>query len=82
MTKEYNGWANKATWNISLWINNDEPIYRSAVEFMANYQGKRPYMDFIKHYGLTQARTPDNFKFMSSSLNLKELNEMMKELAN
>ena len=76
----YNGWANKATWNISLWINNDEPIYREAVKFMESYKGRRPYVDFIKHIGLTQARTPDNFKFMGYSLNLKELNEMMKEL--
>lgn len=79
-TKEYNGWANKATWNISLWINNDEPIYRLAVEFMVGYKGKRPYRDFVRWAGLENATTPDRFSFTGSRLNYRELNEMMKEL--
>jgi hypothetical protein len=30
----YNGWSNYETWNVSLWLNNDEPMYRE-VQHMA-----------------------------------------------
>jgi len=27
-TQEYNGWKNVFTWNVVLWLQNDEPMYR------------------------------------------------------
>jgi hypothetical protein len=29
---EYNGWKNKATWNVSLHVFNDESVYRAMQE--------------------------------------------------
>lgn len=26
----YEGWKNYETWNVALWIDNDEPIYRES----------------------------------------------------
>lgn len=56
----YNGWKNRQTWNVSLWINNDYSLYMAAVDFMKTYKGKAPYITFIKREGLEGTRTPDN----------------------
>ncbi len=30
--QKYNGWSNYATWNVALWIGNDEGLYDLAKE--------------------------------------------------
>ena len=82
--KEYNGWKNYQTWNVSLWINNDEPLYHAAVAFVARAKDKNSrslYRRFIASMGLERSQTPDKVKWMSNKLALSELNAMLKELA-
>lgn len=67
--------------NISLWIKKDEALYEGAVEFMKDYTGERPYIDFCIESGLSSQRTPDGVQWISGELDYDKLNLMMKELA-
>ena len=77
----YNGWKNRQTWNVALYINNEEWLYRKAVAFMKERPNHyAPYASFIKSMGMQNDRTPDNIKYLSTRLDYSELNEMMREL--
>ena len=78
--KECNGWKNYQTWNVVLWIDNDEDLYMAARDFMEEYKGSNPYRAFIQRMGMTRGRTPDNVKWLSSFIDKNEVNEYMNEL--
>lgn len=77
----YEGWKNYDTWNVSLWINNDEPLYHKAVEFMkVNPDRDNPYIGFLLNNYMTHLVTPDAVEWMSDTLDYPALNDMMREL--
>ena len=80
MDKTYNGWKNRQTWNVALYIQNEEGLYFAARNFMKRYKGKAPYAAFIRSMGMESERTPDNIGWISTRLAYAELNAMMKEL--
>jgi hypothetical protein len=78
---DYNGWANYQTWNVALWIQNDEGLYAMAKE-IAESKYSRPYQGFVdnmKDCGIHA--TPDDVCYYDSALNIKELDAMIRELA-
>ena len=66
----YNGWTNYETWNVALWMDNDETSYQYALIAKAydHYRNMKVY------------RTGDGISLWDSKLNIKELDEKIKEL--
>lgn len=78
---EFDGWKNHSTWNVALWINQEERYRDAAIEFMKDYKGKAPYKAFCADSGLSTQRTPDKIKWLEEGLDYKALNEMMWDMA-
>ena len=71
---EYNGWANYETWNVALWIGNDEPLYNMALR-------SRSYPDLVEQLKeFNSLQTPDGVAWNNSALDVPALDEMIGEL--
>ena len=81
-TTEYNGWANYETWNVALYIGNDEGLYNMA---MNHASSPTPYKDFVEDLqeiteGPISYETPDGVAWNDSGLDVEALDEMIREL--
>jgi hypothetical protein len=78
----YNGWTNYETWNVALYLNNEEPLYRAAVEY-ANGTDEPTYEGFIRQAIATGALldplTPDGVRWLDSGLDHEELDEVIRD---
>ena len=69
--EKYNGWNDWTTWNVALWINNEQSIYNVAAECE----------DYVEFLWEMQAMcgfysTPDGADY--GEANLEEMNELIK----
>ena len=71
----YNGWTNYETWNVALWLGNDEGLYDLARGYAEH--GYKSLSHMLMEMSPT---TPDGVKWDDESLNVIELNEMLEEL--
>ena len=73
----YNGWKNWETWNVALWIGNDEGLYSIARQYR-----HRGYEAFAKEMReeLGSKETPDGASWTDSGLDIEALDEMLVEL--
>ena len=71
----YNGWKNRATWNVALWIQNDEGLYNFAKE-CGTYAN---FVEQMREVGYTE--TPDKVAYNDSALDLPRLEELIMDLS-
>jgi hypothetical protein len=67
----YHGWKNRATWNVVLWVDNNEFLYKLSRMFVS-------YKDFanrLEEIGVT--RTPDGISYKDEDLDTYALDEWL-----
>ena len=72
--EKYNGWHDWTTWNVALWINNEESIYNIGKDC-------NDYIDFLFEMQAMCGfySTPDGADY--GEANLDEMNELIKEIS-
>ena len=70
--EKYNGWNDWTTWNVALWIRNNQTYYNIATEC-------KDYMDFLyeMQYMIGSFATPDGADW--GEANIEEMNEVIEE---
>ena len=74
-----NGWANHATWNVALWMGNEETLTALARRIAG---GGGTYSDLaeVLLHSFGKNQTPDGVSFMDPELDLVALDECMGDL--
>lgn len=79
MSEKYNGWKNRQTWNVALWIMNDEGLYNLARE-CKTYDRFVEDIEELSPGAAIAYRTPDGIAWNDSALDTDELDDMIKGL--
>lgn len=72
----YNGWTNRETWNVNLWLSNSQPRYEAMLRmFPKKNAGEESAQAMCR--GFWGEKTPDNC--LLDNVNWKEVAEAINE---
>jgi hypothetical protein len=74
----YNGWRNYETWNVALWIGNDESLYEIAMRYANSNTPYRDFVSDVEDWGMHT--TPDGVAWNDPRVSIREVGEMIAEL--
>lgn len=74
----YNGYANYQTWNVCLWISNDQMLYDLATT-CESYERFKTYLREVFENHPVRYETPDGVSWNDSNINLSEMEEYWAE---
>ena len=62
MTQTYEGWTNRETWNVNLWMGNHEPVYKLVLNMLKNTKNEGDFADTLEAFLwiIWEGKTPDN----------------------
>lgn len=83
--ESYNGWKNYETWNVALWIENDEGLYKLAQSCRRSRSPYKAFVDSLQEIGCDTENgidymTPDQVEWNDSALDIEALDSMIREL--
>ena len=86
---DYNGWKNYETWNVNLWIQNDEGFYHRMVEELTDILDR--HENDWENVSLAEVRgmvrdvigyqTPDGVRTDDPAIDWNEISDALLELA-
>ena len=86
MTKKdtsYNGWPNYETWNVMLWIDNEEPAYLFYRDKVQRYRDRKRYFSGVSARAACEAafgeQTGDGVHFTNSRIRWGKIAEAVRE---
>jgi hypothetical protein len=84
MEADYNGWKNYETWNVALYLNNDEQTYEAVNEYVRDTLSSTDdltYDGMIEYIGLENESTPDGVPYLYFRVDRREMFEWLMDHA-
>ena len=87
---DYNGWTNYETWNVTLWIGNDEGLYNFILDGITgllddhdnDWQNiSETELKELVRDAFGSNKTPDGVSLFDSKIDWSEVSDMLLELA-